>query len=317
MTKALSLFASVVLLTGCMPEDGKTASSPEETTAVVSLLGEALPPVVLPEDTRIDFEGKLAAAQADFDADPNSLEATIWLGRRLAYLGRYGEAIDVYSRGLDGHPEEPRLHRHRGHRYITTRRLDLAVADFEKAAALIEGSPDQVEPDGLPNAAGIPTSTLHSNIWYHLGLAYYLQGNFEKALEAYEESLVVSKNPDMLVATTHWLYMTLRRLGLEERAQDVLAPISIDMEVIENHEYLQLLLMYLGEIPAGEIWPSSGDGVSSAASGYGVGNWHLVDGRTADAEAVFRQILQGEQWAAFGYIAAEAELARSDSRDSV
>ncbi len=78
------------------------------------------------------------------------------------------------------------MYRHRGHRYITLREFDKAIADFNKAVELIEGTDDIVEPDGAPNAAGIPTSTLHTNIWYHLGLAHYLKGDFAAALLAYE-----------------------------------------------------------------------------------------------------------------------------------
>ena len=55
---------------------------------------------------------------------------------------------------------------------MTVRELDNAIADFERATELTEGQPDEVDPDGLPNALGIPTSTLQFNIWYHLALAH-------------------------------------------------------------------------------------------------------------------------------------------------
>ena len=95
------------------------------------------------------------------------------------------------------------------------RALELAI---DYAAALIEGTDDEVEPDGLPNALGIPVSTLHSNIWYHLGLARYLKGDYEGAVQAYGRGLEVSRGPDNVVSTTHWLYMALRRLGRRPRS---------------------------------------------------------------------------------------------------
>jgi len=266
------------------------------------------------EEVEASPQAKLDAAQATFDQNPVDVEAIIWLGRRQAYLGRYEEAIETFTQGIEEHPGEPRLYRHRGHRYLTTRHPDRAIADLERAAELIEGTPDEIEPDGLPNAAGIPTSTLQSNIWYHLGLARYLQGDFTMAQRAYEECLEVSKNPDMQVATSHWLYMTLRRQGLEIQAQALLEPITVDMEIIENHEYHQLLLMYREEIGLQEIWPPAGDGLTSATLGYGVGNWHLYNGRPEEAEATFQEIVEGDQWAAFGFLAAEAEIARSQGR---
>ncbi len=44
--------------------------------------------------------------------------------------------------------------------------------------------------------------------------------------------------------------------------------------------------------------------------GYGLGHWHWSNGRTEDAERMWREVLAGTQSTAFGYIAAEAELAR-------
>src|SRR5215217_8469033 len=119
------------------------APAPPEAT---SLAGKPLFSVPPTGDTKVRLESDLAKAQADYDRDPSSADAAIWLGRRLAYLGRFRDAIDVYTRGIAKHPDEPRLYRHRGHRYITTRRFALAAADLAKASQLIAGTPDQIEP---------------------------------------------------------------------------------------------------------------------------------------------------------------------------
>jgi tetratricopeptide (TPR) repeat protein len=277
----------------------------------VSLFGEPLLPPPLPPDVQADREAKLAAARAEAESRPGDVDALIWLGRRTAYLGLYREAIDVYTRALEKHPDDPRLLRHRGHRYITVRRFDLAIADLERAARLVEGQADEVELDGLPNARNVPVSTLQTNVWYHLGLAYYFTGDLDDALRAFRECLEVSKNADMQVATTHWLYMILRRLGRVGEATEVLAPIRTDMDVIENRAYHWLVLMYKGEIPPESILTLAGqDGLDPATLGYGVGNWHLYNGRREEAVRAFRQVLAGGQWAAFGYLAAEADLKR-------
>jgi len=49
----------------------------------------------------------------------------------------------------------------------------------------------------------------------------------------------------------------------------------------------------------------------SAAAIYGIGNWNLYEGRHEKAREIFLDLLATDQWAAFGYIAAEAEIARS------
>ncbi|MGZ8848506.1 MAG: tetratricopeptide repeat protein [Pyrinomonadaceae bacterium] len=271
-------------------------------------------PPQLSTETRRDFEAKLAHARENVAKNPHDVEQLIWLGRRTAYVGQYKDAIRIYSNAIREFPADARLYRHRGHRLITLRCFDAAISDFEKAAKLIKGKPDEVEPDGLPNARNIPTSTLQSNIWYHLGLGYYLKGDFRNALRAYRDAARVSKNADMLVANTHWLYMTLRRLGREKEAKATLAPITDDLDITENGDYYKLIKIYQGKLTPDALLGGSDkktDTLSNATTGYGVGNWFLYNGRRAEAEKILRQVVAGNQSASFGYIAAEVELARS------
>lgn len=269
-----------------------------------------IPPQMSPE-TRQDFETKLNEAREQFEKDPKSPDRIIWLGRRTAYLGRYKEAIAIFTDGIKQFPADARMYRHRGHRFITLRCFDDAIADLEKASKLIKGRPDEIEPDGLPNARNIPTSTLQSNIWYHLGLAHYLKRDFALALNAYREAEKVSTNADMLVATTHWLYMTLRRLGREDEASKTVAAIKDDLDVIENGDYYKLIGVYKGKRRAADLWKEinqPANNLSNATVGYGLGNWFLYNGQRAEATKAFQQITDGNQWASFGYIAAESEL---------
>ena len=272
----------------------------------MSLLGEELrsgpPSQALLEN--------LAAARDDYEANPNDADNIIWLGRRIAYTGDYRSAVLAFSEGIEKFPNDARMYRHRGHRYISLREFDRAAEDLEFAASLIEGTDDEVEPDGAPNPMGIPVSTLHSNIWYHLGLAYYLKGDLDNALRVYEIAIAETPNDDMRVATTHWQYMSLRLLGRDEEAASALEPIRTEMNVIESMAYHQLCLLYKGEgdmaaaLSAG-ITPAGGDSAM-----YGVGNWHYYNGREAEARAMFERMLDDSGWASFGRIAAESDLAR-------
>ena len=301
------LFGSSILVTLVL-----TVAVAAQTAEATSLLGKPLISVPPSGEQKARLEADLARAQAEYDRNPASADASIWLGRRLAYLGRFRDAIEVYTKGIGSHPDEPRLYRHRGHRYITVRKFDLAVRDLQRAAELVAGKPDEIEPDGAPNRAGIPRSTLQSNIWYHLGLAHYVNGDFEKALTAYREGMKVSRvNDDMLVATSDWLYMTLRRLKRDEEARAVLDPIREQMDVLENGAYHARLLMYKGRrTPESVLNLNTADDVQIATQGYGVGNWHLVNGDRGKAKEIFDRVVAGRAWAAFGYIAAEADLKR-------
>lgn len=115
------------------------------------------------------------------------------------------------------------------------------------------------------------------------------------------------------MATSYWLYLTQRRLGRDSAAAAVLAPISVDLDVIENDAYHRLLLLFRGSGATDDILVSarSADAIRDATIAYGVGAWLLVNGDTAAAHEVFRDVLAGPQWAAFGYLAAEAEVAPS------
>jgi tetratricopeptide (TPR) repeat protein len=190
------------------------------------------------------------------------------------------------------------------------REFDRAIADLERAAALTAGQPDQVEPDGQPNARNMPTTTLQSNIRYHLALAYYLKGDFMRAASAWQQARDAIANPDNLVSASHWLYLSLRRLGNDAAAARVLDPITPDLDVIENGSYYSLLLMYKGARTPEETLKAAGTGSAAAAVRYGVSAWHLVNGRRADAVALWRALIAEPEWAPFGVIAAEAEMAR-------
>ncbi|MBC8028692.1 MAG: hypothetical protein H7Z16_01160 [Pyrinomonadaceae bacterium] len=283
----------------------------QETKRMGDFANRPAPPVSV--EAKREMDSRLAEARVRYEANPNDPDAIIWFGRRLAYPGHFREAIDVYTKGIEKFPRDARLYRHRGHRYITLREFALAIGDLKRAAALTKGKLDEVEPDGQPNARNVPTGTLQFNIWYHVGLAYYLTGQNNQALRSYRECLKVSNNPDALVATSHWLYMTLRRLNRSKEAARVLAPIRTGMEIIENDGYYRLLLMYKGLITVDTLHADAlkqGNSAGAHSILYGVGNWHRYNGRHAEARKVFQRILAEDQWTSFGYIASEADAKR-------
>ena len=281
-------------------------AKPEAT----SLSGKPLfVPQTIPNRQKLDAD--LEQAEKTLAANPKDAEAIIWVGRRLGYLWRFNDAIAMFTKGIALHPDNPKMYRHRGHRYITIRQFARAQADFEKAAQLIKGKPDEIEPDGAPNPSGKPRGTLQFNIWYHLGLSYYLQGNYAKAYDAYVECMKVSNNDDAVTATSDWMWMTLMRLNRTAEAAKVLERITPKMDILENGSYHRRLLMYKGlEKPEVLLDTAKADDTTIATQGYGVGNYYFVTGNTAKAREVFERVTSGGGWNAFGYIAAEADLRR-------
>jgi tetratricopeptide (TPR) repeat protein len=257
------------------------------------------------------LEAQLEKARTEQQASPGDADALIWLGRRQAYLGLYHDAIDTYGEGLRLHPEDARFLRHRGHRWITLRCFDKAVDDLARAAKLVEGRPDQVEPDGMPNEKNIPTSTLQSNIWYHLGLAHYLKGDYSNAVKAYRSCLKVSKNNDMYVATANWYHLALRKAGKKKAAARFLKTIDPDMTLIENEDYLAILRLYIDQTEPEKALQGLKERreLSSASYGYGLGEYLLSRGDIKGAKEVFSRITaDAANWGSFGYMAAERAL---------
>ena len=302
---ALALFGA------CASTQGGSSTSPTPVEAT-SLLGEPLHRPLLDPETAAQFEAALSEARLDLEADPTSEAAAIWVGRRLAYLGRYREALAWYTASLEQHPTSYRLLRHRGHRSITLRRFEDAEADLATAAVSMLAFPDEVEPDGLPNERNQPRTTDQFNVWYHLGLVRYLYGDYQGSLEAWQPCVKVSRaNGDMLVASTYWMVLALRRLGMDQEAEAQLATSWDALEVIENHDYRSLLEYFKGIGSEQELLARHPMGsVGWATLAYGVAAWLFAEGDRDRSIELLEQIVDHSVWQAFGHIAAEADLAR-------
>jgi tetratricopeptide (TPR) repeat protein len=307
LTARVLALACAAALAGCVPGGGPGPAGEPEAR---SLFGQLLysPEVTL--EVRQRLEAQLDSARLVYEKDPDQADAILWYGRRAAALGRYRESISLFSEGIRKHPRDARFYRFRGHRWITVRRFDRAVGDLEHAVRLVRGQPDQAEPDAAPTGAE-PLSTLQGNIWYHLGLAYYLRGEFARAAPAFRVSLGLARNDESRVAAADWLYMSLRRMGRADEAAAVLRPFGPGMQLRDNVPYLRRIRLYRGELPPDSLLdPTGRSNVELATQAYGVGNWHLYNGRQSEAEAIFWRITAAENWTPFGYIAAEADLRR-------
>jgi len=259
------------------------ADTPRTSPELVSPLGTKL-------YAQPDEKGVVEEARKKLAAEPNNIDVILALGRAQGSVWRFRETIETYSRGIKLDPSNAMLYRHRGHRYISIRRLRQAVADLEKAAKLDDKKFD---------------------IWYHLGLAYYLQGRFAGAAAAYEKCRAVAEKDDSTIAVSHWLYMSYRRQNRPAEAAAVLERITPSMKVEENRSYFDLLLFYKGLKKEEEIFrPDKMTDLEMGTTGYGVANWRLYNGDQPAAREMFRRIVSGKAWSAFGFIAAEAELVR-------
>lgn len=290
-----AIAACTLMLTAC--------STPPRTDVIT-----APPPPALTAERQASLSADLAAAERDLAANPKSEEAAIWVARRLGYLGRYRDAIGVLSRAAAEHPASYRVLRHRGHRWITVRRFDLAVDDLSRAWELARRQPDHVEPDGALTPGVPPRSTDHSNILYHWALAHFLCAEYARAEALFARAAELPlTNDDNRVSCAHWRYLSLMRMGRRADAGALLSTITETMDVRENQAYHRLLLRYKGGSPGGIPEERELDDPGFA---YGVAAHLLLYGRRDDAEQVLRRTLDRTNPAAFGHFAAEVEWRR-------
>jgi tetratricopeptide (TPR) repeat protein len=265
------------------------------------------------------YEAKLKQLEVDHERsleeyieDPDDPQRIIWLGRRTGILGRFVEAVTIYSRGIEKFPTDPRFPRFRGHRFAILRRLELAIRDLERAAELVEGRPDEPEfyASGGPSKDKLGVSSFNWNVWYHLGFAYFAAGRFGDSVRAYRRCMDTADNLESVVATSHWLYMALLRHGDTSGATELLEGIEPGLDLVEVGDYYETLLMYKGvSTPEALLAKARSEGsVKFITRGQAVANLCMSRGETRRASEVFREILGTGEWSAGVHLIAESEL---------
>lgn len=308
MIKLLTFIIAIFAFASCNPKQEQQASSPDITGAeAISFSGK---PLFAPKtDSATMF--KTDSAIAAIGNLPEFTEDTyIQLGQQYIASNRYKAAIDAYSAGLGKFPDSFKLLRHRGHRYISIRLLDKAIADLKRAEELIRDQPDVPEYD----ATGHETGTYQHWIWYHIGLYYFLNQAYIQAAPAYEQCLAASRNNKNIVGASDWLYNTYMRLNETDKAQKLLEAITPDMDTDREHPYFRRVMLYKGVITPEELVDVNQDpaktSVGDVTKMYGLANWYAYQGAKDKALGLYKKIVQSESgWPGFAYAAAEKELA--------
>jgi tetratricopeptide (TPR) repeat protein len=276
---------------------------PPEAT---SLFGVALHPL-------FDSAGVLFKADSAVKRNPRDVDTLIAAGIANAGLWRYRDAIALYTRASAIAPDDPRPYRYRGHRYISLRRFDAAIRDLEHGRRL---------------------DSLSYDIAYHLGLAWYLTGQFGKAADelgrcmnyatvpailtldtatrrGFKSCAAVATNDDDKVGMAEWRYRALLRAGRGAEAAALLAQITEGMRVGSSGAYYLDLLVSKGLRTEAQVLDSlRSNELQRVTVAYGLGVRKLAAGDSAGARAIFEENVKVTYWPAFGIIGSEVELAR-------
>jgi tetratricopeptide (TPR) repeat protein len=236
--------------------------------------------------------GPIARAHAAWAADSANADLLIGLGIAQSGARQFREAIETFSRGIARHPRNAMLYRWRGHRYLSVRELDRAEADFRRGLAL---------------------DSANYGVWYHLGVLKFVRGDFAAAASAFARAQPIAPDAGELAGATDWLWMSLARAGRRAEGDAMLRTRPDSLPT--TNAYRQRLRLYRGEIGPDSVLTAADTGdVAVATLSYGVGNWYLVRGDTAQARRWFERAIASGGWPAFGFIAAEAELRRMRPR---
>lgn len=204
----------------------------------------------------------------------------------------YEKAIRIYSGMLVKDPKNSMLYRNRGHRYLSLGNYEQAAADLTIGTML--------EPDYWKN-------------WHYLGMISYLVGNYEKALEYYDEALKVSGLYSKFSSPIiNWKYLALRKLGRDDEALKTLESFPLDLENCLIG-YKEFILMNRGIIHRADIerkCMTDRPIIEAAGYQYAIAMNYYYEGDTVKAKKLLKSLCEKENdiWFSFGYMAAMSDI---------
>jgi tetratricopeptide (TPR) repeat protein len=236
--------------------------------------------------------GPVARALDSLAKDSANVQKMIALGVAQSGARQFREAIETFTKGIAIAPNDPMLYRWRGHRYLSVREWDRSLADLQKGYAL---------------------DSTNYGILYHLGIVRFARGEFNEAARLFAMALSRPPNAGEQGASTDWLWMSLMRAG---RAADAKAHLDRKPDTQPNtNAYAARIKLYRGEIgPEQLLTPADTADVQASTLNYGLGNWYLVKGDTANARTAFERSVRAGGWPGFGFILSEIELRRLNRR---
>ena len=245
------------------------------------------------ERSEIEFSEEVKNTEKEIRNNPQNYELLIKKGLALSKQKLFREAVEAYSLYITHNPFNGLVYRHRGHRLISVYRFQEAAADLEMAI--------RIDPPNWDS-------------WYHLGLAYYLLKDYERAAAAYKRCYEISDRSDKLVAVLDWYWMTLSRLGRKAEGNKLIEVIDENTDCGENYAYLRRVLMYKGLIKPEALIVTEGAPLPEleiATQGYGLSNYYYLEGEIEKSNEVLKMIVYAAKetmWSAFGYLAALVDI---------
>jgi tetratricopeptide (TPR) repeat protein len=244
--------------------------------------------------SNLEFSDEVKVIEGELVKDPTNPDLWVKKATALSKQMLYREAAEAASKGLTYDPFNWMLLRCRAGRHLATYRFQEAAADFELASRI---------------------NNKDWNIWYHLGLAYYLLGEYDRANEAYTKCLEITEPNDVnLVAIVDWKWLTLIRLGKIDEAKKLLELVDENTDSGENIPYHERVLAYKGVLTPERVLEFENEdfrGLEFATRGYGIAMYYIYNNKAEKGKELLGKIYQDDSfWNSFGYMATSVELKR-------
>lgn len=286
-----------------------TVPGADAGNCATSLIGTALTVPKFSAKTQKILDEDIEIAAAALRIAPDREDMHIWYGRRLDYAGRICDAVDAFSAGLKQFPDSYKLYRFRARDLTRARRFKEALADYEKALALMGDTPDSFEPDGMPNPIGLTISTYRGNIVYYHAQTSFATGDYPTMVAGMAKSLELSADfarDDMRVPTAYWTYLAYRKMGEHAKARAVIDAIEPGLKLIENDFYYQAV-----QIMQGRLDPAGFKDTRDSTIKFAIAMERRFAGDEKGAKALLTEIVQENPQ---GHWPSEAELAHPDRK---
>jgi tetratricopeptide (TPR) repeat protein len=278
-------------------KSGKYDSEKEIIASRLLYRGEAY----LNKNDRRNYDKAIADLTRSIALVPDDVETLTERAMVCVWSGRYGRAIDDYSRILSMVHQlssRPRFYQGRGVAYWLNGENDRAIADFTEAIAYCEGL-DQ-------NSRRTMYNDLHY-LYEFRGNVYYSTGDYEKAVDDYAKAIAFDSYGSNLQLRS-WLALEKLSVRRADEYRDVLRTSA------KKGSGAEVVKLYLGDgVTENDVLAEArreDDEMSRRGNlckaYYYLGEWRLLRGDWKGAEAFFAKSAAIE----YRYRTSEQMLAR-------
>ncbi len=206
------------------------------------------------------------------------------LADALKFQLRHREAIEEYTKAIKLRPEELLPLRKRAGLFLSILRPNEAISDFKQCL--------QIGGD-------------KTDILYRLGICFYLKGEYQNAMTAFETCLPLC-NDEMAVAVIYWHTLSAWRSGAIPSL--LKKHYRLGMDVGHHTAYNFSMSMASGYIDFSEAVDNikaENDDLEYSIKAYCIYIFLLKCGNISDSEKLMKEILSRDSfWISFAYIAA-------------